>query len=56
MKKDTLKNNIIFLLNQYKKELEQEEKKDIDKQNIDIITSYQNIIIELEFALKISIN
>jgi len=56
MKKDTLKNNIIWLLNQYKKELEEEQKKDILEQNLDIITSYQNIIIELEFALDISIN
>ena len=56
MKRDTLKNNIIWLLNQYKKELEEEEKKDIDEQNLDNITSYQNIIIELEYALKISIN
>ena len=54
MKKDTLRNNIIWLLNQYKKELEIEEQKDILEQNLDIINDYKNIITELEFALEIS--
>lgn len=46
--------NIEWLLSQYKKELEIEESKDIDEQNFDIIESYKNIIVELEFALRIS--
>lgn len=50
----TLKENITWLLQQYKKELEIENKKDIDNQNFDIINDYENIIIELEYALKIS--
>ena len=50
----TLKENISWLLQQYKKEIELEEQKDIDEQNLDIIESYTNIIIELEYALKIS--
>lgn len=55
MKKDTLKNNIKWLLERYKFELELEEQKDISLQNLDIINDYKNIIIELEFALDISI-
>ena len=51
---NTLKENIQWLLEQYKKELALENQKDIDKQNLDIIESYNNIIIELEYALKIS--
>lgn len=50
----TLKENISWLLQQYKKELELEEEKDIDEQNLDIIESYKNVIIELEYALSIS--
>lgn len=49
-----LRVNIKWLLDQYKKELEEEEKKDILEQNLDIINDYKNIIIELEYALKIS--
>ena len=56
MKKDTLKNNIKWLLEKYKFELELEEQKDISLQNLDIINDYKNIIIELEFVLDISIN
>ena len=51
---ETLKNNIIWLLNQYKKELALEEQQDIENQNLDIINDYKNVIIELEYALKIS--
>ena len=55
MEKDkTLRENITWLLEQYKKELELEEQKDIDEQNFDIIDSYENYIVELKFALKIS--
>ena len=51
---NTLKQNIQWLLEQYKKELKIEEEQDILKQNLDVINSYKNIIIELEYALKIS--
>lgn len=54
LKENTLKQNIEFLLNQYKKELEIENEKDILEQDLEILTFYQNIIIELEYALKIS--
>ena len=54
LKDKTLKENIIWLLEQYKKELKLEEEQDIDEQNFDIINDYKNIIVELEFALKIS--
>lgn len=50
----TLKENISWLLQQYKKELKIEEEQDIDEQNLDIIESYKNIIVELEYALNIS--
>jgi hypothetical protein len=50
----TLKENISWLLQQYKKELKIEEEQDIEEQNFDIIESYKNIIIELEYALSIS--
>lgn len=53
-KNNTLKENITWLLEQYKKELKIEESQDIDDQNLDIINDYKNIIIELEYALKIS--
>lgn len=53
-KEKTLKENIVWLLNQYKKELEIEESQDILEQNLDIVNDYKNIICELEFALKIS--
>lgn len=53
-KEKTLKENIEFLLNQYKKELDIENKKDILEQDLEAITFYENIIIELEYALKIS--
>ena len=54
LKENTLKQNIEFLLNQYKKELDIENKKDILEQDLEAITFYENIIIELEYALKIS--
>lgn len=55
MRKDkTLRENIMFLLEHYKKELVIEEQKDILQQSLDIINDYKNIIIELEFALEIS--
>lgn len=55
LKENTLKQNIEFLLNQYKKELDIEnKKKDILEQDLEAITFYENIIIELEYALKIS--
>ena len=54
MKEIELKENISWLLEQYKKELQLEEQKDISEQNLDIITAYNNIITELEFALDIS--
>ncbi len=54
LKENTLKQNIMFLLNQYKKELDIESKKDILDQDLEAITFYENIIIELEYALKIS--
>lgn len=50
----TLKENITWLLEQYKKELELEEQKDIDDQNLERQEGYKNIIIELEYALEIS--
>ena len=50
----TLKENISWLLQQYKKELKYEEEKDIEEQNFEIIDGYKNIIIELEYALEIS--
>ena len=53
-KEKILKENIVWLLNQYKKELEIEESQDILDQNLDIVNDYKNIICELEFALKIS--
>ena len=55
MKKEwTLKENITWLLEQYKKSLQEEKAKKDDEQNIEMIWDYENIIIELEFALKIS--
>lgn len=48
----TLKQNIEWLLNQYKKELELE--KNSKDPNYDIINDYENVITELEFALEIS--
>lgn len=54
MKSDkTLKENITWLLEQYKKELEIE-KRNEKENNYMIIVGYENIIMELEFALKIS--
>lgn len=50
---NTLKQNIEWLLEQYKKALREEEAKDIDNQNLATIWDYQNIIIELEYALNI---
>lgn len=55
LKENTLKQNIEFLLNLYKKVLDIENKKDILKQDLKAITFYENIIVELEYALKISI-
>lgn len=48
----TLRENIEWLLNQYKKELEYE--KNEKEPNDDIINDYENVITELEFALKVS--
>lgn len=53
-KSKTLKENIQWLLEQYKKELAIENQKDILEQNLDIINCYECTISELEFALKIS--
>ena len=59
-KEKTLKENLTWLLEQYKKELEEAKK---DEKNNDCVYGYskdqfiidaENIIIELEFALKIS--
>lgn len=55
-KTNTLYENIEFLLNQYKKELEIEEEKCLLEQEPMLVLSYKNIIIELECALKISID
>ena len=52
-KTNTLKENISWLLEQYKKELALEEEKDIDEQNFERIDGYKNIIIELEYALEL---
>lgn len=52
-KKNTLKENIQWLVEQYKKELQLEEQKDILKQNLDLVDAYKNIIIELEYALEL---
>ena len=52
-KENTLRGNIEWLLEQYKKELALEEQKDILDQNLDIINDYKNIIIELEYALEL---
>lgn len=54
LKDNTLKQNIEWLLNQYKKELDIEEQKDILYQDLEAIEFYKNIIIELEYALRIS--
>ena len=51
----TLRENIMFLLDQYKKELNIEKNLPDKDQNYDIIECYSYIIAELEFALKISI-
>lgn len=51
-KNNTLRENIMFLLDQYEKELKIEKNK--SDQNYDIIECFENIVIELEFALKIS--
>lgn len=50
----TLKENLEWLIRQYQKELDIEEKKDIEEQDLDTIEHYKNIIIELEYAIKIS--
>lgn len=52
-KKNTLKQNIQWLVEQYKKELQLEEQKDILEQNLDILNDFKNIIIELEYALEL---
>lgn len=52
-KTNTLKENIQWLIEQYKKELQLEEQKDILEQNLDILDAYKNIIIELEYALEL---
>ena len=52
---ETLRENIYWLLSQYKKELEIEKQKDVLEQELEIINCYENIIIELEYALKVSI-
>lgn len=48
----SLRDNITWLLNQYRKELKIE--KASEDANNDIINDFENIIIELEFALKVS--
>lgn len=50
----TLKENIQQLIKLYKEELEEEEQKDIDEQNLERQEGYKNIIIELEYALEVS--
>ena len=50
---ETLRENIKWLIAQYKKELEIE--KNDKEPNYDIINDFENIIIELEYALKVSI-
>ena len=50
----TLKENIQQLIRLYKEELEEEEQKDIDEQNLERQEGYKNIIIELEYALEVS--
>ena len=50
----TLKENLEWLIRQYQKELDIEESKDIEEQDLDIIEHYENIISELEYAIKIS--
>ena len=52
MKSDkTLRENITWLLEYYKKDLEYEKTHD---NNYDTIVDYENIITELDYALKIS--
>lgn len=50
----TLKENLEWLIRQYQKELDIEENKNIEEQDLDTIEHYKNIIIELEYAIKIS--
>lgn len=50
----TLKENIQQLIRLYKVALEEEEQKDIDEQNLERQEGYNNIIIELEYALEVS--
>ena len=53
MKKEkTLKENIQWLIDQYKKELEIENSREV--KDYVVILNYENIIYELEFALQIS--
>ena len=55
MKKEkTIKENIKFLIDMYKRELELENDKPVEKRDITHIEDMVNIIIELEFALDIS--
>lgn len=51
-KNNTLEENIIWILEQYAKELNIEKQK--DEPNFDVINDYENIIIELNFALEFS--
>lgn len=51
---NTLRENIEWLLTQYKRELELEEQKDIEEQNLDVLNDFKNVICELECALEIS--
>lgn len=52
---ETLRENINWLINRYREELKIEKQKDILEQDLEIINCYENIIIELEYALKVSI-
>jgi flagellin-specific chaperone FliS len=58
-KEQTLKENISWLLERYKQELEHAKKEDTNNSEYgydkeQFITDAENIIIELEYALKIS--
>ena len=55
MKNDkTLRENIEWLIEAYKKELEEEKNKQQEEQDYMAIVNFENIIMELEFALGIS--
>ena len=48
----TLKQNIEWLLDMYKEELQAEQKQNEESRNEDYIWCYENCIMELEFALE----